>query len=208
MNLRTKLLAAVGALGIAALAAQAQVPGVNSTLNSVFTLAYDNSTMKPTYSASAGFYPTGTTATDVCSLSGSATKTIKVRRVLITAMATTAASDPIAVLRRSTASVSGTAAIIPVPVAYDSNNSAATAFADLYIANPTLGTLVGVLADPYFSIGNLTTGGAMNPTPQVIFGQLGSPVVLRGVLETVAVNLNSGSYSGIQMSCTFEWTEE
>ena len=72
MNLRTKLLCGFAALLTAALAAQAQVPGVNSTLQTVFTLAYDNSTMKQTFSSSKTFVPAAA-ATDVCTLNGSAT---------------------------------------------------------------------------------------------------------------------------------------
>lgn len=207
MKLRTLFIAGISALVAAVLAAQAQVPGVNSTLNSVFTLAYDNSTMKPTYSASYAFSPTATSASDICNLTGSATKTIKVRRIFFNAQATTAVTVPVAIIKRSTANTGGTGNVATA-VPYDSSNSAATAVATMYTANPTTGTIVGVLADPYFSIGNLTTGGAAPFPSNLTFGQLGSPIVLRGVAQSVSISLNSGSYSGIVSSCGFEWTEE
>jgi len=207
MKLRSYIFAAIAVIATAVLAVQAQVPGVNSTLNSVFTLVYDASTMKPTYSATSAFSPTATAATDVCLLNGSATKTIKVRRIYFNALATTAVSDPIAIIKRSTANSGGTSVgLTEVPL--DSSAGAATAVGLTYTANPTVGTAVGFIADPYFSIGNLTTGGAQSFPSVLLYGQLGSPIVLRGVAQGVAINLNAASFPGIVVSCTFEWTEE
>ena len=211
MKIRTALLAGFGAVVIAGLAAQAQVPGVNSTLNSVFTLAYDQSTMKPTYSASSIFAPAAS-ATDICYLTGSATKTIKVRRIIFAGVASAVQADPIAIIKRSTATVGAGANMLPV--AYDSTNSltnsttnTASATADLYTANPTtLGTYVGTLADLYVNWGNLTTG--LGSTTTFEFGARGSPIVLRGAAQQVAVNLGGSTYTTPVTSCTFEWTEE
>lgn len=208
MKFRSTLLAVLGALLAGALIAQAQVPSINSTLNSVFTLAYDNSTMKPTYSAT-GAGPISTTATDVCSLAGSATKTIKVRRIILSASATAVVTDPIAILKRSTANAasSGTAAMVQVP--YDSSSSAGTsALAEFYsVAPQTLGTLVGLIADPYVTFSNYTTGISNGPA-QLYYGEFGSPIVLRGVAQMVAVNHNASAPAGAYLTCTFEWTEE
>lgn len=209
---RAVALASVASLLTGVLVAQGQVPGVNSTLQSVFTLTYDNSTMKPTYSAT---YVGALTAlgTDFCTLTGSATKNVRVRRVIFSALSSTVQSDPIAVVKRSTANSGGTS-VTMTAVPYDSTNSltnstsnAATAVARIYSVNPTLGTLVGLLSDPYYTFGNLTTGvGGGAFTFQ--FGALGSPVVLRGVAQVLAVNLNSQTFISGQGSCTFEWTEE
>jgi hypothetical protein len=207
MKLRSILLATVAVIATATLAVQAQVPGVNSTLNSVFTLAYDNGTMKPTYSSTQGFSPTGTAATDICLLNGSATKNVRVRRVFLNLQATTAVTTSVAFIKRSTANSGGTA-LTGTVVPYDSANSAGTAVARFYTANPTVGTSIGLLADPYFSVGNLTTGGAQAFPSVMIYGAQGSPIVLRGVAQGLAVNLNAASLSGVVASCTFEWTEE
>lgn len=207
------LLAAVGASLVTALVvAQAQVPGVNSTLASVYTLAYDNSTMKPTYSATSVFVP-GVGATDVCSISGSANKTVKLRRIIFGGVATAVQTDPVAVMKRSTAYTAGQGgAMAKVP--YDSQLSlspnstqvSTVNLAEAWTANPTVGTLVGVLADIYVTYGNLTTGVGANY--QFTFGTLGSPVVLRGIAQNVAINLNGFTPVGGVISCTFEWTEE
>lgn len=201
------LLAAAAAVLTAALAAQAQVPGVNSTLNSVFTLAYDNSTMKPTYSATEAVFAPATLATDVCNLTGSATKNVRVRRILFNGLATAVISDPVAIIKRSTANSGGTP-LVPTPASYDSASAAATAVFTAYTANPTLGTQAGILADPYVTFGNLTTSGPPSGSTLFEFGRLGSPIVLRGVAESVSVNLNVATFTTAQLSCTFEWTEE
>ncbi len=203
MQKRTILLSALAALVTSALVVQAQVPGVNSTLNSVFTLAYDNSTMKPTYAASV----TGATAvasqTDMCSMTGSATRTIKVRRIFFTNYPTTAYAEPVAVVKRSTATTGAGLAI--AKVAYDSNNATSTvALAEVWTAAPTVGTLVGVLADISFAFGVANT----QSTPALFeFGRLGQPIVLRGVAQQVAVNLSGITLTGT-VGCTFEWTED
>lgn len=208
MRFRTALLAGLISVLTTILVVQAQVPGVNSTLNSVFTLAYDNSTMKQTFSSMAQVVANvAGGATDVCTLTGSATKTIRVRRIYYNMIATTAVTDPVAILKRSTANSAGTSfSMIPVP--YDSRNSAATATVLMYTANPTTGTLVGVLADPMFSVGNLTTGGAQGFPSEFQFGRLGQPILLRGIAEVLAINLNSQGYSGNLTTCGFEWTED
>lgn len=207
MRLPFKLLCGVAVLGTFALVAQAQVPGGNSTLQSMFTLAYDNSTMMPSYTASAAFAPTATAATDICNLTGSATKTVKVRRILVNLTATTAVTVPIGIIKRSTANTGGTIAIMTT-VPLDSGSPASGATPVGYTANPTVGTAVGLVADPFFSVGNLTTGGAQGFPSEIQFGRLASPVVLRGVAQSVSVSLGAASLANVAASCTFEWTEQ
>lgn len=218
MNWKSKLLCGLAAIFTIALAAQAQVPGVNSTLQSVFTLAYDNSTMKPTYSATKVVTTVPASPTDVCTLNGSATKNIRVRRVLVSGLGPAVIAEPVAVLRRSAVNSGGAGGVI-TPAVYDTTNSlsgstsnAATAYAEFYTTVPTtLGTFVSTLADVYLAFGNRTTGLGAGVT--FTFGALGSPVVLRGVAQTLAVSLLGNSVSTVSgqtadLSCTFEWTEE
>ena len=206
MNIRSTLLAASGAVFIAALAAQAQVPGVNSTLNSVFTLAYDNSTMKQTFSARQSFTPVAA-PTDVCSIQGSATKVIKVRRIIFTGIAgASAVTEYVSIVKRSTANTLG-AGLQMAQVPYDSANAAGTsALVEAWTGAPTLGTLVGVLTD--IPVGFANSGTGIAPATTFTFGQLGQPIVLRGVAQSVAVNmLGQGGGTGT-LTCTIEWTEE
>lgn len=205
MNLKIKLLCGIAALLTGAMVAQAQVPGVNSTLNSVFTLVYDQSTMKPTYSATSGMFTVASAATDVCSVAGSATKTVKVRRVSISAVATAVVTEPVELIKRSAVVSGGTQTADPVTT-YDSINVASTVLAEHFTGNPTVGASVGPIAFNFIGFANFTTGLGT----QFIFelGQRGQPVVLRGVAQSLTVNLLGITPSGAQMNCTFEWTEE
>lgn len=205
MNLRTKLLCGVVAALTAALAAQAQVPGVNSTLNSVFTLAYDNSTMKPTYSASQTNIAIVASQTDMCTLTGSATRRVKVRRIFFSHVPTTTISEPIAIVKRSTANT-GAGTALPT-VSYDSANAATTVgMAEVWTAAPTVGTLAGVIADVI--VGFPVSAAATLNYPYVFeFGKLGQPIVLRGVAQSVSINLSGVTFTNV-VGCTFEWTED
>lgn len=213
MKLRSILLATGAATLAALIAANAQVPGINSSLNSVFTLAYDNSTMKPTYSATRAGIAPASGATDICTLTGSATKTIKVRRIMVSGYTATAQTDPVSIIKRSTANTGGTGVQLTA-TAYDSTNSltgsttnTATAVAEAFTGNPTTGTQAGLLADVYIGFGLATN--ASETLHEITFGILGSPVILRGIAQTLSVNLNGLTYvAPVGMSCTFEWTEE
>lgn len=203
MNLRTKLLLGFAAIATSVLAAQAQVPGVNSALQSVFTLAYDNSTMKPTYSATLTGITAVASQTDQCTLTGSATRRVKVRRIIFTNLPTVAVTEPIAIVKRSSATTGAGSALPTVP--YDSANAATTvSLAETWTAAPTVGTLVGVLADVIVGFPVSTTAA----TPYTFeFGRLGQPIVLRGIAQSVSVNLSGTTFTGT-VGCTFEWTED
>lgn len=204
---RTAILCAVTGLVSALLAAQAQVPGVNSTLQSVFTLAYDNSTMKATYSTSSSFV-LASSPTDVCTITGSATKNIRVRRVIIGVLTpATATTEYVSLIKRSTTTTGG-AGDQPTKVPYDSRNTAATAVVEHFTTNGTQGTVVGALIEYLFPVAS----AAANTTQlvELVYGHLGSPIVLVGAAQQLAVNLSGTSHpsSASRMTCTFEWTEE
>lgn len=208
MRLRTLLAVGLAALVSGILAAHAQLPGVNSTLPTVFTYMYEASTNKPTYSAAMSIAngSVASSPTDVCSLQGSATRTIRVRNITVGGVATAVATEPVAILRRNAAPSAGTS-IAFTPSAYDSSNSAATAIADVYTSNPAGGVgAATVLADALVTWGNFTTGvGSGNYT--FTFGRLGSPVILRGTSQVLSVNLSGITSAGLNLQCTFEWTE-
>lgn len=210
MKWYNKLLTGVAVLATLALAAQAQIPGVNSTLNSAFNLVYEASTSKPSYSATQIYTP-ALNATDTCSLSGSSTRTIRVRRVIFGGTSTAVQTDPVALLKRSTAYTAGQGLLLP-RVPFDSTNlitgsttnTSTVNMSEYWTGNPTLGTLVGALADVYVTFANQTTGTGSLYTFEL--GQRTSPVFLRGIAQQLAVNLNGQTFT--QVSCTFEWTED
>lgn len=205
MKLRTLLAASAAALISSVLVAQGQVPGVNSTLQTVFTMVYEASTSKPTYSATSAFTP-ASAATDVCTLIGSSTKTIRVRRIIFSGITTsTVATDAISVIKRSTAATTGVS-VVMTNVPYSSTSSSATAVAEYFTTNPTVGTVVGAVAESLYTFG-LTTSVMANKELVFEFGRLASPVFLRGTGQNLAVSLNSNTVAG-PVTCTFEWTED
>lgn len=208
MKLRTLLAASLAALASSALVAIAQTPGVNNNFASVFTMVWEASSTKQTYSASV-VQTLPATPTDVCSMTGSATKTIRVRRVIVSGVSNVVVSEPIAITRHG-AYAALTDGQLMTKVKYDSQNGTSTlSFADYFTTAPSslaIGTLTGVLADTYVTFPNTSTGIG-NGAYTFEFGRFGSAVVLRGITQLLAVNM-TGQDGGGKLSCTFEWTEE
>lgn len=165
---------------------------------------------KTTYNATATF-TAANTATDIFTINGSATKTVRVLRIGISATQTTSSEIALILLKRSTANTGGTSSTL-TNVSYDSTNAAATASVKSYTANPTaLGTLVGNLRNIKFSIPVVAIGGNASAQTELVesFGNgPGQALVLRGTAESLAVNLNSATVSGNSFSIWVEWTEE
>lgn len=161
-----------------------------------------------TYAACASAFVPAASATDVFTIQGSATKTIKITKITVTG--TTTSGSGIAVnlslIKRSTANTGGTSATV-TPVTYDSTNASSTAVVKSYTANPSaLGTIVGTVhADRH----NIVTQGLLQNHITWIFGERASQaLVLRGSSEYLAVNLGSVSVTGPVFSICVEYTEE
>lgn len=148
-------------------------------------------------------------ATDVFTITGSATKTIRIIKVSVAGTQTVAATNDIVFLKRSTANTAGTSTT-RTAVPMDSNSAAATATVRTYTANPTLGTLVGNLMVTQMVI-PVAGGGASTQSTQPLewkFGDTGQAVVLRGTGEVFALNLNGQTITGSNFNLWIEWTEE
>lgn len=205
----SKLLLASALVGSLALPAVAQQPGVNSTIPAGFAIPLDNKA--PTFGSGTTGLVAAAAATDIAKLCGSATKVIRVSKISVSGRATAAASVDVALVLRSTAGSGGTATT-PFIQPYDSQYPTATAVFSAYTANPTIGTPVGgtgaSLAQDQLFLGNLTTGA---PGARLVytfgFDRPSSQVVLRGVANCLAVNLNGQTASGNLMDVSFEWTE-
>lgn len=163
---------------------------------------------KTTYSvASLGVGP-ALAPTDIFTITGSATKTIRINKISISGTKTTAGQIDIVLLKRSTANTGGVAVAQSI-VPHDSNNPSATAVANVYTSNPAvLGTLVGnIIVDKLFlpATGTATDGGTKSYEFSIRAGQ---SIVLRGVNEVFALNLNAVSATGGSFNITCEFTEE
>jgi len=149
------------------------------------------------------------TATDVMTLCGSATKTIKLTRVQATADATAAGVIDFYTFIRTAANTGGTSAAV-TPASHDSNNAAATAVVLKYTANPSaLGAGNMFAADHYALPAAASTGYPGTPWLEDMGIRNTQPVVLRGTANCFAFNLNGQTIpAGMNLYVTIEWTEE
>lgn len=159
-----------------------------------------------TYSAAVTALSSANNPTDIFTITGSATKTIRVTRVRVDGTQTTSGTANIQIIRRSTANSAGTSTA-PTPVAHDSTNVAATAVVRAYTANPTLGTIVGLIRSDREFVPAVTALGE-----EVIYDFADSrgvqQIVLRGTNEVLSVNLNAVTVTGGLFNISFEWIEE
>lgn len=159
------------------------------------------------YSAAAVGLVTTATATDVFTITGSSTKTIKITRIAFSG-STTAGSGigfNCQLIKRSTANSGGTSSTL-TNVPNDSSNAAATATVRSYTANPTVGTAVGTIRAIRYST---TATGAVTTQVEWDFGvRPAQPIVLRGTSEVLAINFSSTTITGPIFNFGIEWTEE
>lgn len=173
---------------------------------------------KATYSASITGLVPAAACTDLVSLIGSATTTVEVTRIEINGQTTavTARSVECQLLKRSTASTtSGVSTGSPTAVPHDSADAASSAV--MYgwtTCNTSLGTLVGTaLRNRHYNL-NLISDTATDFPPQESivweFGNRpGKALVLRGIAEQIAINLNGGTMpAGSTYDISIEWTEK
>lgn len=172
--------------------------------------------VKATYSAAkVGLVP-ASSATDIFTITGSATKTIRVTRIEITATTTSAtpAALDVLLLKRSTANTSGTSTGSPTPVPHDSANGAVSATVLAYTANPTTGTLVGTAIRNAKFFQTLATYTATDfPAKDSLAWDFGNrpaqAIVLRGTGDVLAVNLNGVTATATaSFDLAVEFTEE
>ena len=169
------------------------------------TLAVNTEGRRATYRATVlGLVPAAS-ATDIGYIIGSATKTIRITRIVISGTAGTHVNTPIVLLKRSTADSGGTcAAATSVPLI--STNAAATAVFSTCTANPTVGTVIGAISARSYFFGVATE--ASGPPADFLIGQEGGqPVTLIGVAQTLAIGLNGVSITSGVVNVTVEWTE-
>jgi hypothetical protein len=167
----------------------------------------DTEGQKLTYGAAAINFTPAATPTDVCVLPGSASKTIRITRVMAQGFATTKGSMTLQLVKRAAADTAGTSAGLTA-VPYDSADAAASAAPLKYTANPTINSTVGI-----YDTKSLNFAVAGDESTPYIFDTSyrggAKALVLRGVAEQVALNLNGGAVpTGGTIGCSFEWTEE
>lgn len=198
-----KIFAAVAALSFVAVnCAQAQIKPNQLDLTYPARVA--------TYSASITALTPAASATDFFTITGSATKIVRIKHVECNATSTANSTIPINVVLRSTADLTGTSTS-PTAIPLDSNDAAATAVVRAYTVNPgTLGTSVGVLATKL--LGTVTLASAtVEPNPNFNFDyglNNDKEVVLRSSAAVYALNAIAASFTaGTALNCYIVWTE-
>lgn len=161
---------------------------------------------KTTYAAAVQGLAPGATPQDIFTITGSATKTIRILYLSIAGFATSSSGLDVFVLTRSTANTGGTSSTATA-VPLDSNNAAATATVRSYTANPTAGTLIGNIRTFHIQL-NTNAGG---PDTHIFEWGIrpGQCPVLRGTSQVFAVNLGGiAAISGWSFTVSVEWSEE
>jgi hypothetical protein len=164
---------------------------------------------RQTFTAAGVLAVPQTAAGDAVVICGSATKTVRIKRVELSGTDATAQSATVKAIVRSAANTGGTSTTA-TNVPRDSNNAAATAVVKAYTAIPTPGAAVGDVRDSILALpdGATLLAGAplawdFNPS------NLTQEVVLRGVAQCFAVNFpNALSTAGASLRWNIDWTEQ
>lgn len=178
---------------------------VTSFSNPVPVALTDSS--KATYAASIDYFTPYATPTDVMTIGGSASKTVKIHKIIMSGTQTTAGINKWYLIKRSTADTSGTSSAATI-VPLDSTSAAATGTVKKWTAAPTIAGTVGTVR----TLSVLAPAPAsVSPADLVLFDDMhtGQPIVLRGTAEEVALNFNGTAVpSGLSISLTAYTTEE
>lgn len=191
---------------------QEMLQGIAGAGNNIPVVSLD--TTKNTYRASASFTPFATAPLALVTVIGSATKTVRVKRVLIGGAATALADTLFRLTKVSVIGTGGTA-VAPTVAKMDSAATAATAVVQHYTtAAQTTGTVIGVLSNWRQFIATVTTPATayVNPTTLVYpeCGVGGQAIVLRGVAEMLQIeNFNAGNLGAATvLEYVIEWEED
>jgi hypothetical protein len=166
---------------------------------------------KKTYICSPNSWTIPATPTDMFTLTGSATKTVRVLKLFFTALQTTLGFNIFLLVKRSTADSAGTF-VADTAVPLDSSDAAATASVGHWTANPTLGSLIGnIEVERVITKSTTAVDGSEAGLHYVMFesGIDVAPITLRGAAEGLHLNFAGAALpTGLVIYPTIMWTEE
>lgn len=165
---------------------------------------------KATYSAAKQALVPVASATDIFTLTGSASKTIRITHLEVSGIATTILDTSVQVFIRTTADTGGTSTA-PAAIPHDQNSPAATATVAAYTANPTINDGTARLIRSQKVLFNLAAPTAGSESTRLVLDYGNRPsqaIVLRGVAQQLAVNLAGVSVAGGSLDLAVEWSEE
>jgi len=163
----------------------------------------DQQRHKATYRTAFVVAPAAT-ATDIFQLIGSASKTVEITSIRITGTQITTGQVNFYIKKRSTANTGGTSSAATL-VPLISTDAAATAVGAIYTANPTTGTTVGDVAIRLVPI--VAAASLGDQEVNIDFGERGRALILSGVAQAMAINLNGVTITSGSLIITIEFTE-
>jgi hypothetical protein len=181
---------------------QAQRPDVNA--GGSYNFGYFDS-----YNVAVTDLAVAASATDIFCINGSATRTIYISNMYISGSATGNNKANIQFYKRSTADTGGSSTN-PTIVPSDSRSPASSATVNAYTANPTTGTLIGLVRSEHAVFPNDGTPTATGSILNVNFGvnNSGKLMILRGAAEGLCINLNGETIAGGVVHITASWIEQ
>lgn len=173
-------------------------------------------TGRAVYRAAANFIPQPTAAVTVLSIQGSATKTVRIKRIGLGGVSTAAGQNIYQLLKTSALGAGGTT-VTPTATPLDSASAAATAVVQHYTTTlKATGTPIG---GP-LSMANVQTcvtavpAAVIVPAQTQLFPEFGAPIgqaiVLRGAAQYLEVqNVAAANLAAGTVLCYFiEWEED
>jgi hypothetical protein len=196
--------------------AQNMVAFQDASANNIPAVSLDSS--RAYYRASASFTPVSTGALTLIQVQGSATKTVRITRVTLSANSAATVASMVAYTQlTSTAGTTGTA-VNPTIAKMDTNSAAATAVVTHYTtAAQTVGTLIGGPLSFFqlpLSITAIPTAAQPATLPYTVFPENGVPIgqaiVLRGAAQYYnVVNSAPANFANAPViQYTIEWVED
>lgn len=163
---------------------------------------------KVSYSAAAVGITLAALATDIFTITGSATKVVRITRIEITGSSTAGSGAVVnlQLIRRSAANTGGTSTS-DTAVSHDTTDSTATATVVHYTVNPTLlGAAVGTVRSSRTAF--VAAGLSDVPTQWEFGNRPSKAIVLRGTSQILALNIGGITVTGGVADINIEWTEE
>jgi len=164
--------------------------GQMTDVDSSLILIHSSETKKGCYRYVGSASPPAT-PTDWIVVKGSVSMTLRIKRIVLGGIATTAGSMPVVLIKRSTGPTGGTPVTV-VAGEHDNNDATATAAVTRYTANPaSLGTLISNVGQGRLWL-PLATG---QPFPLVweFATRQDKALILRGASDYLCVNLGGAA---------------
>lgn len=197
---------------------QEMFQGISGSGNNIPLVSLDST--RVAYRASAFFTPTATAGVVLFSVQGSATRTVRIKRIGIGGVSTALSVAPIVQLQRASALGAGGTTVTPTVALLDRGAAAAYAAATAVVSHYTTtlkaaGTGVGgPISTQRLFTDTVTTPTVASRGMTMVFpefgGPIGSAIVLRGTADFLEVsNLNAGNLAaGTVLDYFVEWEED